>query len=60
MTAPERPEDPFAHLKQRASERADRTVERLRAGIAALQASGQKITAESLKPRANWSRASPG
>jgi hypothetical protein len=42
-------DDPFAHLKQRASERADRTVERLRAGIAALQAAGQKITAESLK-----------
>src|SRR5688500_7244717 len=41
--------DPFAHLKRRASERADRTVERLRAGIAALQATGQKITAESLK-----------
>lgn len=49
MTAPERQEDPFAHLKQRASERADRTVERMRTGIAALQASGQKITAESLK-----------
>ncbi len=41
--------DPFAHLKQLASERADRTVERLRTGIAALQATGQKITAESLK-----------
>src|SRR5207253_3132693 len=49
MTAPERQKDPFAHLKQRASERADRTVERMRTGIAALQASGQKITAESLK-----------
>jgi hypothetical protein len=41
--------DPFAHLKQRASERAERTVERIRAGIAALQASTRKITAESLK-----------
>ena len=41
--------DPFAHLKQRASERADRTVERLRAGLVALQASGRKITAESIK-----------
>jgi hypothetical protein len=41
--------DPFAHLKQRASERADRTVERLRDGIAALQATDQKITAETLK-----------
>ena len=42
-------EDPFAHLRQRATERADRTVERLRAGIAALRATDQKITAESLK-----------
>ena len=42
-------DDPFAHLKQRASQRADRTVERLRTGIAALRAAGQKITAESLK-----------
>ena len=49
MTSSERPEDPFAHLKQRAAERADRTVERLRAGIAALRATDQKITAESLK-----------
>src|SRR5207244_11752939 len=40
--------DPFAHLKQRASERADRTVERLRTGIAALEETGQKITAESI------------
>jgi hypothetical protein len=46
---PEPAEDPFAHLKQRAAERADRTVERLRAGIAALRAAEQKITAESLK-----------
>ncbi|MBV9172501.1 MAG: hypothetical protein JOZ81_20710 [Chloroflexi bacterium] len=42
-------EDPFSHLRQRASERADRTVERLRAAIAALRAANQKITAESLK-----------
>jgi hypothetical protein len=41
--------DPFAHLKQRAAKRADRTLERLRAGIAALRAADQKITAESLK-----------
>jgi hypothetical protein len=41
--------DPFAHLKRRASERADRTVDRIRKGIAALQASSRKITAESLK-----------
>jgi hypothetical protein len=41
--------DPFAHLKQRASERAARTLERLRAGIAALRAADQKITAESIK-----------
>lgn len=41
--------DPFAHLKRRAGERADRTVERMRDGIAALQTAGQKITCESLK-----------
>src|SRR6266851_4201753 len=49
MNDPQVAEDPFAHLKQRAAERADRTVERLRAGIAALRAAEQKITAESLK-----------
>lgn len=49
MDTSEQHYDPFAHLKQRASERADRTVERLRAGIAALHGKGQKITAESLK-----------
>ena len=49
MNSTEPQQDPFAHLKQRANERAVRTVERLRAGIAALQATGQKITAESLK-----------
>jgi hypothetical protein len=41
--------DSFAHLKRQATERSDRTVERTRAGIAALRAGGQKITAESLK-----------
>jgi len=41
--------DPFAHLKRQATERSDRTVERIRVGIAALRAVGQKITAESLK-----------
>jgi hypothetical protein len=48
MTEPSA-DDPFAHLKQRASERAERTVERMKAGIAALQASGRKITSESIK-----------
>ena len=41
--------DAFAHLKRQAGERADRTVERLRAGVAALQGTGRKITAESIK-----------
>jgi hypothetical protein len=41
--------DPFAHLKRQATERSDRTVQRLSAGIAALRAGGQKVTAESLK-----------
>ena len=41
--------DPFARLRRQAAERSDRTVERTRAGIAALRAGGQKITAESLK-----------
>ena len=49
MNSTEPQHDPFAHLRQRANERANRTVERLRAGIAALQATGLKITAESLK-----------
>src|SRR6266849_3321521 len=49
MNEPEVAADPFAHLKKRAAERADRTVERMRAGIAALRAADQKITAESLK-----------
>lgn len=41
--------DPFAHLKQRASERADKTVDRIRAAVAALQTTGQKITAEAIR-----------
>jgi hypothetical protein len=41
--------DPFAHLKRQATERSDRTVHRISAGIAALRADGRKITAESLK-----------
>jgi hypothetical protein len=41
--------DPFARLKRQAAERSDRTVERIRAGIAALHADERKITAESLK-----------
>ena len=49
MNDPKVGEDPFAHLKQRAAERAERTVDRLRAGIATLRATDQKITAESLK-----------
>jgi hypothetical protein len=49
MNEPEVQADPFAHLKKRAAERADRTVERMRAAIAALRAMDQKITAESLK-----------
>lgn len=42
-------DEPFAHLKRRASERADRTLERLRAGIEGLHVIGRKITAESIK-----------
>src|SRR6266566_878759 len=42
-------DDPFAHLKRQAGDRSERTVERTSAGIAALRASGRKITAESLK-----------
>jgi hypothetical protein len=49
MTEPVVQEDPFAHLKRRANERAERTLDRMRAGTAALQAGRQKITAESLK-----------
>ena len=49
MNEPDVQVDPFAHLKKRAAERAGRTVERMRAGIAALRAVEQKITAESLK-----------
>jgi hypothetical protein len=39
----------LARLKQRASERSDRTVDRTRAAIAALRATARKITAESIK-----------
>jgi len=49
MNKPDVNADPFAHLKQQASERSDRTVARTGAGIAALRAAGRKITAESLK-----------
>jgi hypothetical protein len=49
MREPDVTVDPFAHLKQQASERSDRTVARTGAGIAALRASGRKITADSLK-----------
>jgi len=41
--------DPFAHLRQQASQRANRTVDRLAAGVAALRATGKKVTAESIK-----------
>jgi hypothetical protein len=41
--------DPLAHLKQRAQERAQRTVERTRGAVLTLQARGQKVTADSLK-----------
>ena len=49
MNEPDVNADPFAHLKQQASERSDRTVARTCAGIATLRADGRKITAESLK-----------
>ena len=49
MNEPHANADPFAHLKQQASERSDRTVQRTSAGIAALRTDGRKITAESLK-----------
>jgi hypothetical protein len=49
MNAPASADDPFAHLKQRAQERARRTAERTRGAILALQTRGEKITAESLK-----------
>jgi hypothetical protein len=48
MSDPEVAES-FAHLRRQASARADRTVARVRAGITTLQASRQKITAESIK-----------
>src|SRR5437868_13750392 len=49
MNDPQPPDEPYAHLKRRAIERANRTVERTRAGLAALRATGRKITTESLK-----------
>jgi hypothetical protein len=49
MNEPDVSADPFAHLRQQASERSDRTVARTGAGIAALRAARRKITAESLK-----------
>jgi hypothetical protein len=42
-------DDPFAHLRHQASRRANRTVDRLAAGVAALRAATQKVTAESIK-----------
>jgi hypothetical protein len=57
MTEPD-VQDPFAHLKRRASERADRTVERLDAGITALRATGRTITAETITRE--WNQGSPG
>jgi hypothetical protein len=41
--------DPLAHLKQRAQERAQRTVERTRGAIRALQTRGAKVTAEAIE-----------
>jgi hypothetical protein len=41
--------DPFAHLKRHARRRADRTIERLSAGIAVLRAADRKVTAEAIK-----------
>jgi hypothetical protein len=49
MSAPPTSEDSFAHLKARAQERAQRTVERTRGAILALQAREEKVTADSLK-----------
>jgi hypothetical protein len=49
MNAPASADDPFAHLKQRAQERARRTVERTRGAIRALRTRGEKITAEALE-----------
>jgi hypothetical protein len=41
--------DPYAHLKQHARRQANRTIERLRAGIAALRAADRNVTAEAIK-----------
>src|SRR5262249_54939234 len=42
-------DDPFAHLKERAQERAQPTVERTRSAILMLQAREKKVSADSLK-----------
>jgi hypothetical protein len=42
-------DDPFAHLKERAQERAHRTVDRTRSAILMLQAREEKVTADSLR-----------
>src|SRR4051812_38208785 len=42
-------DDPFAHLKERAQQRAQRTVERTRGAILMLRARAEKVTADSLK-----------
>jgi hypothetical protein len=49
MSASPLSDDPFAHLKERAQERAQRTVERTRGAILMLQARDEKVTADSLK-----------
>jgi hypothetical protein len=41
--------DQFAHLKQRAQERAQRTVDRTRRAVLTLQERAEKVTADSLK-----------
>jgi hypothetical protein len=41
--------DQFAHLKQRAQERAQRTVERTQRAILTLQERAEKVTADSIK-----------
>jgi hypothetical protein len=49
MNAAASADDPLAHLKQRAQARAQRTVERTRGAIRALQTRGAKVTAESIR-----------
>lgn len=41
--------DPFAHLKRHARQQANRTVDRLKAAIAALHAANQRVTAETIQ-----------